>query len=136
MIFQAEGLGQNQNKSGKKKARRGAMIVEKVNKSVRHSHRDIRIDKKKDRSYSRQERPERKEIRNERLGGRRKNRTADEDGRKRIHRKAERNTICTNRVKEDAHAVESGEEKSRGSNGMSQNNCQDVAMPRLRRKSK
>jgi len=56
------------------------MIVEKVNKSVRHSHRDIRIDKKKDRSYSRQERLGKKEIRNERLGGRRKNRTADEYG--------------------------------------------------------
>lgn len=38
------------------------MIVEKVNKSVRHSHRDIRIDKKKDRSYSRQERLERKKF--------------------------------------------------------------------------
>ena len=57
-----QGLEQNQNKNGKKKARRGAMIVEKVNKSVRHSNRDIRIDKKKDRSYSRQERPERKKF--------------------------------------------------------------------------
>jgi hypothetical protein len=45
------------------------MTVEEVNKSVRHSHWNIRIDKKKGRSYPRQKRLEIKEIRNERLGG-------------------------------------------------------------------
>jgi hypothetical protein len=54
-----------------------------------------------------------KEIRNERLGGRRRNRTADEDGEKESTGKLNGTPICTNRVKEDAHAVKSGG-KSRG----------------------
>jgi hypothetical protein len=51
-----------------------------------------------------------KEIRNERLGGRRRNRTAY-DGEKESTGKLNGTAICTNRVKEDAHAVEWGRKK-------------------------
>ena len=75
-----------------KKVLRGATIVERVNKSVRHPHRNIRIDKKRVDHTQDTYILRGKEIRNERLGGGRRNRTANEDEEK-------ESTVKLNRIK-------------------------------------
>lgn len=87
MIFQAKRLEQDRDEKKIEQPVTGNDRRE-LNESVRHSHWNMKIDKKMEKSYSRQNTLRVKEIRNERLGRRRKNRTANEDGEKKRKKKS------------------------------------------------
>lgn len=71
-IFQAKRLEQDRDEKKKMEQPVQGNDRREINESVRHSHWNIKIDKKVVKSYSRQNVLRVKEIRNERLGRRRK----------------------------------------------------------------